>query len=518
MKRDLRRYAGPAYIVGLAGLAAAAGWYFYRAEFDLVLRIALAVAGLGLAAGALLDPERIRRAWRTRQARYGSNALVLSVSVAGILLLLNIAAGRTPARWDLTEDREYSISPETVLVLAELPGQASLKGFYTADMASSRDNLRPLLDEFEIRSQGKLSYEFVDPNEDPLAAEQYGVTRDGSMVVILGERSEVVQFPSEQEITSALVRLANPGERKVYFLTGHGEPDLESLEDAGYGRIREAMAAKNYDVETLNLLAEHNVPEDALALVIAGPGRPLAESEIESLRTFAEGGGALVVLIQPTEETNLGEADDPLAAYLAEAWGVTLEDDVVVDLRSAQPLWVFAAQYASHAITDRLQRVGTYYPIVRSLRIAQRGDLSLNVQPLVQTSDAAWGEIDMEALVNEGQADQDPAIDRPGPLVVAAVGENAVSQARLVVFGDSDFATNYHFFNYGNGDILANSIDWAAGQEGLIDLTPRETTQRFVVPPTALAQRVIMLVTVFLIPGIVLILGARTAWERRGRG
>ncbi|MGH2605420.1 MAG: hypothetical protein ACRDG5_02410, partial [Anaerolineales bacterium] len=118
----------------------------------------------------------------------------------------------------------------------------------------------------------------------------------------------------------------------------------------------------------------------------------------------------------------------------------------------------------------------------------------------------------------EGQADQDPAVDRPGPLVMAAVGENAVSQARLVVFGDSDFATNYHFFNYGNGDILANSIDWAAGQEGLIDLTPRETTQRFVVPPTALAQRVIMLVTVFLIPGIVLILGVRTAWERRRRG
>lgn len=518
MKPDPRRYSRPAYLVGLIGMAAAAGWYFYRAEFDLVMRIALAVAGLGLAAGALLDPERIRRAWRTRQARYGSNALILSASVAGILLLLNIAAGRSPARWDLTEDREYSLSPETVLVLAELPGQAALKGFYTSELASSRDNLRPLLDEFEIRSQGKLSYEFIDPNEDPLAAEQYGVTRDGSMVVILGERSEVVQFPSEQEIASALVRLANPGERKVYFLTGHGEPDIESLEDDGYGRAREAMVAKNYQVEALNLLAEHDVPEDALVLVIAGPRRPLAESEIETLRAFAEQGGAVVILTQPTEETDLGQADDRLGAYLAETWGVSLEDDVVVDLRSTQPLWVFAAEYGSHAITDRLQRVGSYYPIVRSLRIADRSDLSLSVLPLVQTSEAAWGETDMEALVSEGQAEQDPAVDRPGPLVVAAVGENAASQARLVVFGDSDFATNYHFFNYGNGDMLVNSIDWAAGEEGLIDLTPRETTQRFVVPPTALAQRVIMLVTVFLIPGVVLILGARTAWERRRRG
>lgn len=518
MKRDLRRFATPAYFVGLAGLAAAAGWYFYRAEFDLVLRVALAVAGLGLVAGILFDPERLRKAWRSRQARYGSNALVLSASVAGILLLLNVAAGRSPIRWDLTEDREYSVSPETVLVLAELPGPAVLKGFYTSDLASSRDNLRPLLDEFVRRSQGNLGYEFIDPNEDPLAAEQYGVTRDGSMVVILGERSEVIQLPSEQEISSALVRLANPGERKVYFLTGHGEPDLESLEDAGYGRVREALAAKNYQVEALNLLAEHDVPQGGLAVVIAGPQRPVAASEIDTLRAFVEQGGALVVLSQPGEETDFGESDDPLAEYLARDWGVSLDDDVVVDLRSTQPLWVFAAQYGEHAITDRLQRVGTYYPIVRSLQIASREDVSLSVQPLVETSEAAWGETDMEALVNEGQADQDPAVDRPGPLVLAAVGENAVSQSRIVVFGDADFATNYHFFNYGNGDILVNSIDWAAGQEGLIDLTPRQTTQRFVVPPTALAQRVIMLVTVFLIPGIVVVLGVRTAWERRRRG
>jgi ABC-type uncharacterized transport system involved in gliding motility auxiliary subunit len=454
---------------------------------------------------------------RTRQARYGSNALLLSASVGGILLLLNVAAGRSPLRWDLTEDREYSLSPETVLVLAELPGPAELRGFYTSELASSRDDLRPLLEEYATRSDGKLSFTFVDPNEDPLAAEQFGVTRDGSMVVILGERSEVVQFPNEQEITSALVRLANPGERRVYFLTGHGEADVESLEDGGYGRAREALVSKNYQVESLNLLAEHEVPEGALAVVIAGATRVLSEAEVETLRQFSEQGGALIVLAQPSAETEIGEEADPMAAYLAEAWGLVLNDDVVVDLRSAQALLVFAADYPSHPISDRLQRVGTYYAVVRSLALAAPEDFSFTLTGLVQTSDSAWGETDLETLISEGRAEVEDGVDYAGPLLLAAAGENALTRARLVVFGDSDFAANVHFFNYANGDMLVNSIDWATGQEGLIDLTPKQPTQRFVVPPSSLAQRLILLLTVFAIPGTVSILGVRMALQRRRR-
>jgi ABC-type uncharacterized transport system involved in gliding motility auxiliary subunit len=314
-----------------------------------------------------------------------------------------------------------------------------------------------------------------------------------------------------------LVRLANPGERKVYFLTGHGEPVLESSEDAGFSRLRDSLVAKNYQVGTLNLLAEHDVPEGALAVVIAGARQPLAVEEIATLSAFADGGGGLVVLAQATAETDFAGSADPLADYLDGSWGVHLTDDVVVDLRSSEPLWVFAAQYPPHAISNRWQSVGTYYPIVRSLEIGEPTDLSRSVQPLVETSDSAWGETDLDTMVQQGQATQTDGVDHPGPLAVAAVGENAATGARMVVFGDSDFATNFHFFNYGNGDMMVNSIDWAAGQENLINLTPRDTTQRVVIPPTGLAQRLILVLTVFAIPGIVLILGVRTAWERRRR-
>ena len=91
------------------------------------------------------------------------------------------------------------------------------------------------------------------------------MTRDGSLVVAMGEASEVTSFATEKDITEALVRLANPEARKVYFLVGHGERDLQSAEAAGFGQVRAALESKNYEVASLNLVSQASVPADARA-------------------------------------------------------------------------------------------------------------------------------------------------------------------------------------------------------------------------------------------------------------
>jgi ABC-type uncharacterized transport system involved in gliding motility auxiliary subunit len=85
------------------------------------------------------------------------------------------------------------------------------------------------------------------------------------------------------------------------------------------------------------------------------------------------------------------------------------------------------------------------------------------------------------------------------------------------VFGDSDFATNAYYFEIGNGDMAVNSLDWAAGQENLISLTPKSTTQRFVTPPSSEAASLIFLLTIILMPGGVILMGVITWWNRRQR-
>jgi ABC-type uncharacterized transport system involved in gliding motility auxiliary subunit len=107
--------------------------------------------------------------------------------------------------------------------------------------------------------------------------------------------------------------------------------------------------------------------------------------------------------------------------------------------------------------------------------------------------------------------------DTPGPLVVGATAEDSAKASRLVVIGDSDFGSNADFYGLGNGDLLVNSIDWAAGQEALLSLTPKETTQRFVTPPSRQVLALVFVLGVIAIPALFLILGLATWWARRAK-
>ena len=513
MNPDVRRRLAPwAFILAGLALLVTAGWGVVNRQFDLYFRIGLALI-VGLAAlGVLLDPQRIRVALAGRQARYGSNAVLVSLAFAGILAVACYLAFTNTQQIDLTEDREYTLATETQLVLAELQQPVTLLGFYTPEVSQSRDNLRPLLDQYRRSGGEKVSYEFIDPRADPVSADRYGVTRDATIVVVMGDHSEVTASPTEQEITGAIVRLANPEERKVYFLTGHGEHDLESVELEGYSELRDALQSKNYQVAGLNLVSEAEVPADARAVVIAGPKIGLPETEMQPLRDYLARGGALVVLLEPplaAESTGV----DALVPYLASAWGVEAREDLVVDLRSNLPLTAVADQYASHPITERMSNLVSYFPSARSLAALDGGQASLT--ELVLTGANSWGKTNLDSIRN-GALDYVAEEDTLGPLTVGMVGEDGATQARLVVFGDSDFASNAEFYNYANGDLLVNSIDWAARQEALISLTPKQSTPRFVTPPTTQAVGLIFLLTVLVIPGAVIATGV-SVWIRRRR-
>jgi ABC-type uncharacterized transport system involved in gliding motility auxiliary subunit len=518
LRLDRVRAATIAYVAGPVLLLAAAGKYVLQLQFDLWVQLGLAAGVLCLAGGVLLDPARWRAALGGRQARYGSNALVLGLAFVGILVVLNVVAFNNPQRIDLTEDREYSLSPETLLLLQELGQPVQIKGFYTPENEAARDRMRPLLEEYSLRSNGKLSFEFIDPRANPLAADQYGITRDGSMAVILGEASQLVEFPSESEITSAIVRLINPESRIVYFLQGHGERQLDATDNTGLSQLKDSLESKSYSVAALNLQVEGQVPQDALVLVIAGPTAEIPPQEAELLSQYAESGGALVVLEDPPVGQAAPAQAEALNTYLEQGWGIRMRQDVIVDLASIFPFNALSATYGSHAITGRMNNLITGYPVARSLEFLETAEPGTRpATPLVQTSDRSWGETDFEAVSAGSDLGFTEGSEVAGPLVVAAAAEDVQTGARLVVVGDSDFAANNDFFTGGNGDLIVNSIDWAAKQDELISITPKETTQRTVTPATR--ETVVMLValSVLVIPGAVVGAGVSVWWSRRKR-
>lgn len=507
------RLAPVAYALAGVALLATAGWAIVNRQLDVYVQVGLGAAIVLAAAGALLDPVRLRAALGGRQARYGSNAVLVSLAFAGILAVLTYLAITNTRQLDLTEDKAYTLTTESQLVLAGLAQPVELIGFYTPEASASRDAIRPLLEQYRLGGGGKLSYRFVDPRSDPVSADRYGVTRDGSVVVAMGEASEVTSIATEKDITEALVRLANPEARKVYFLVGHGEHDLQSAEAAGFSQVRAALESKNYEVATLSLVSQASVPDDARAVIIAGPTIAIPQAEVDRLSAFLAEGGSLVVLVDPVLSQAEGMDGDALLPYLADAWGVEVRPDLIVDLRSDQPLAAVADQYASHPITERLGNLVSYFPGARSLGLAEEAQTMV---PLVITGSDSWGKADPETMTG-GSLDFVPEADTAGPLTIVVVGEQSDRKARLAVFGDSDFASNADFFSYANGDLLINTIDWASRQESLISLTPKQSTPRFVTPPTAQAVGLIFLVTVIVIPGAVVAAGMYVWFSRRRR-
>jgi len=479
------------------------------------LYISAGLVILGLAIYATLEPDRVRRFFTGRQARYGSNALVMSIAFLGILIVGNVLAQQNPVKIaDLTEDKVNTLSHELSAALGSLPEKVTATGFFSQGSTQSAEEL---LNNIKANSNGKFDYQFINPDRDPQAAINAGITGDGKILLEMAGRKEIVAFASETELLKAMLRLLNPGTNVVYFLTGHGEREVEQAGDASMTRAKGILENKNYSVKMLNLIVENKIPEDASVIVIAGPIKPVSENEVELLKDYLAGGGSLIVMEDPTALTEFDEESDPLAGMLSADWGITLDNDIVIDLNSPQPTTAAAAYYDStHAVTRNMNNLVTYFPFTQSLQLAASTE-GLMLNPLVQTGENSWGEKDFQSLTQDGGPPSfDETTESFGPLALVAAGENSTTGGRVVVFGGSNFAIDPNFDAYGNGDLFVNSVDWAAEQEDLANITPKTPTQRTFNVPSQFHWIAILLGSVIIIPGLVLLAGV-SAWLARRR-
>jgi ABC-type uncharacterized transport system involved in gliding motility auxiliary subunit len=527
-KTQSRNYSFVALIVALIALIAtillaitrglAAMQVFTVANFENLNRAVLISAGvivLGLAIYALLEPDRVRRFFTGRQARYGSNSIIMILAFLGILIVGNVIAFQNPYQVsDLTEDDVNTLSPELISAVESLPEKVTATGFFSQSSTQAADTL---LSNIKSKSNGKFDYNFINPDLDPQSALDAGVTGDGKILLRMGEQKEIVAFASEDEMLRGFLRLLNPDSSAIYFLTGHGERSVEPGGETALSRASSTLETKNYTIKTLNLLVENKIPEDASVIVVPGPIKAVSENEVKLFRDFLANGGAMIIMEDPTVLTDFGDASDPLADMLAQDWGIVLNNDIVIDLESPLPSTAVAAYYdSSHPITVSMNNLAAYFPFTRSLNITGSTE-DVTATPIVQTSQRSWGETDFASLSEGGQVSLDDT-EVVGPLTLAVAAQNATTNGRVVVFGTSLFAEDQNFDAYGSGDMFINSVDWSAEQEALASITPKNTTERTFNLPSQLHWILILLSSIFIIPGFVVLGGVSTWLARRRQG
>jgi len=505
---QLKAYSSTVILLGLVGVMAALVSFAWLGELNIVGQLLLVIGLILVILYIALEPQIVQRAATARQTRYGLNALVMSLAFVGIVFLVNVALYKYNTRHDYTAGQDYTISQQTVKILENLDQEIRVTVFIR-EMDGRRDKLEDLLKEYTRRTD-KLRYEFVDPDVRPGLTNQYAITRYGTLVFESEGRRQDTFGATEQDITSAIIKVTRGEAKRVYFLTGHKEPGLDDAANTGYSKAKTALESNNYEAIELNLVVSGTIPADATAVVLAAPKNPLGEKEAPALLDYLRNGGKLLLLVDQGQTTGLEEG-------LQQEYGVALENDVIIDPGSSiqgEPLMPVMQRYTWSQITKDLGL--TFFPWSRSITQTTPSPEGVVVQVLCQTSDQSWGETDF----SDPNPKYDEGADIKGPLNLCLTVEKTASPvggggaARLVLIGNSSFATNVIFDQQSNGDLFVSCVNWLAEDEDLITIRPKPPVVNRLdllphhVPP-------IIFSSVCLLPLLILGVGALVWWRRR---
>jgi ABC-type uncharacterized transport system involved in gliding motility auxiliary subunit len=444
------------------------------------------------------------------------------VLIFGVIALVEAVSYRHNWRVDLTENKRNSLSPQTIKVLSDLPVPVKATAFFRPDQPGKR-TAEDLFKQYAARSDGKFSWEVVDADRDPLRAKRYNVETYGTVVLeatpTAGQvKEEKITDAEEEKLTNGLIRVTREGKRIIYFLKGHGEKDPGNREKTGLSEVKESLEKLNYQVKDLLLARETKIPDDAAIVVVAGPEKDLLPNEIDALSGYVARAGKVLFMIDPFQAAGLNA--------LLDRYGLGVGNDVIIDINpqgrllGAGPEVPVVGDYQAHPIT-RDFRFATFFPVARTVVVKDKPPEGVTAQPLARTSGESWAETNQDQI-KTGQVKPDPGEAR-GPLTVAAVAtvdakgapaDKKGAKARVVVIGDSDFASNAFVRLSGNKDLFLNTVSWLAEEENQIAIRPKDprSTPVFL---TASQGQVLFYVPVVILPLAMIVAGVYAVVRKR---
>lgn len=468
--------------------------------------------------------------------------LIASVVLAFVVVVLvNFIALRNPVRVDLSGRQYYSLSEKTTNLLDGIDQRVDVTVFFQEEHKLYLD-IENLLEEYQYRSRN-IHVEWVDPARDlartEKLAEKYGLTEAQVVVFEIGEKSKVIRqadlanfqmvkgsrepvmsdFKGEQAFSSAIQGLLQGETPVVYFLVGHGEHRVTEFDQiSGYSRIGTLMFRDNLELKELMLSNEKQIPEDAAALVIAGPTKLMSATEIEMIEGYLHRSGRLMILLDALKETGL----DPMLRR----WGVALRNDFVLDPENTlKGSDVYVRTYYEHPITMRMGDAGARFHLPRSVEpvvvndsTAPAEDRPVVVQ-LAMTSEKSWSETQVDEM--SAKYDEDSA-DLRGSFSLAVAVERGATQkvldvqihpSRMVVFGDSDFVANGALTG-GDQDLFMSALNWLLDREELMAISPKPI-EEIKINLTRKQLRKMFWINVLCVPFLAVVMGLLVWFRRR---
>ena len=297
------------------------------------------------------------------------------------LIAINFLAAAFHHRFDLTEEKRYTITETTNDMLDDLQDQMQidvfLKGDFPAGFRKLSNTTREFLAVLKESNPSKINYRFIEPQQDAGNGKTWGDSLQGigaypinlTVQVEAGQQNQYV-FPfavirysgqaslvnlyegstsliSNAEVNNAeammeygfvksMDRILNPSRPFVAYATGHGEPVGVETYD-----LVETIK-NNYQFFTIDLKTQPAIPDTMKVLVLVKPSDAFTNDEKLKIDQYImRGGKVLWFLDNLRAELDSLSYKSQLIAYdrdlnlndLLFNYGVRINADLLIDLQ-----------------------------------------------------------------------------------------------------------------------------------------------------------------------------------------
>lgn len=470
----------------------------------------------------------MKRIFRQRPAsgkqalRGGTYSLAVTAVVLAILIAVNVFVSVLPAsatKLDISASKLYSITSNTKAVVNNLTQDVTLYWVVQADKEDSV--IENLLSKYDSLSD-HIQVEKKNPDVYPTFAAQYTdeTVPNNSVIVVSGDRSRYISyndiyvqtsdmyaysyttsFDGEGAITSAIDYVVTETLPRMYVLEGHGETELPAS-------FADAVEKENVQTQSLSLLTEDSVPEDAACVTIYAPQSDISQEEAEMLRSYTEKGGKLLVIAGPVKGAELTNLYSLLTDY-----GVEPVEGIVVE--SDREHYAFGYPYVlmpdmqSDNITQSLMdsRYHPIFPVSQGLQVTD----SSSVTTLLTTSDTAFSKTAGYSLT----AYDKETGDTDGPFAVA-VSIATDGGGQIVWFSASDFLSDmYNAYSSGaNVNLAMNALSSLMGEREAMAIRSKSLNYNYLTISDSVSS-VLKVLLIGVFPLLYLVVGVIAVVEKR---
>ena len=477
------------------------------------------------------EKRKFKDTVKKKYLKNGSYSSVMIVVFVAIIIVINMIAGNLPSKYtqlDISAEKLYTIGDETKAMLKDLDKDVTI--YQIAQSGSEDETISNLLQRYADESE-HITVEVKDPVVNPKFVSEYTTDNlsSNSLIVVCGDRNKVINynniyqseldyntysynttgFDGEGQITSAIAYVTSEDLPILYTLEGHGEQELDST-------IKEDVEKANMDIQSLNLLTEGSVPDDASCLLINSPTSDFSDDEKDAIITYLENGGKAMIFSDYTG-TEMKNFDAILENYgVKRAEGLVFEGDS--QHYAMQMPYYLVPTVESKDITSEVASSGYYILMPYAQGIQKTDDVrdTVNIESLLTTSDSAYSKTDMSSGTLEKE---DGDVEGPFDL--------GVSITESVEDGKET-----HIIYFSTANLLQGEVNQmvSGGNEKLVmaafsSLVDSETTTTVSIPAKSLEVSYLTLTAydasfwkicvIGLIPGAFLVIGFMIWLKRR---